>query len=93
MSRARRLHRKENRPSGEEAASSSVSHVVPRDELRRHPQACEKLPEALEPDDLRGHDSIDWRVSDDWPEHVPITSDEIEVVEGFLGQILDDLLK
>lgn len=32
------------------------------------------------------------RVTDDWPEIVPITLDEIGIIESFMRKILDDLL-
>jgi hypothetical protein len=42
---------------------------------------------------VREHDSIDWRVTDDWPEQVPTTLDEIETLEAFLRDAIDALLK
>lgn len=53
----------------------------------------ETLPERLACDDLQGRDSRAWQVSDDWPEFVPIAVDEVEVIEAFLRDALDDLLK
>ena len=32
------------------------------------------------------------RVSDDWPEHVPVTKAEIEVFERWFGDVFDELL-
>lgn len=33
-----------------------------------------------------------WRLETDWPEEVPVTTAEVEVVERFLGDLLDELL-
>jgi hypothetical protein len=32
-----------------------------------------------------------WRVTDDWPERVPVTAAEIDVFEAWFGDILDEL--
>lgn len=56
-------------------------------------QPCEKLPEPLALEDSQGHDSVDWGVTDDWPKQVPITSDEVEMIEAFLREAVADLLK
>jgi hypothetical protein len=34
---------------------------------------------------------IGWRVIDDWPRPVPITSEELDVFEAWFGDILDEL--
>jgi len=35
----------------------------------------------------------DWcpRVVDDWPEHIPITAAELDVIEAHFGRLLDEL--
>lgn len=33
-----------------------------------------------------------WRLETDWPEEVPVSRAEVEVVERFLGDLLDELL-
>ncbi len=35
----------------------------------------------------------DWhpRVADDWPEHIPITEAELDVIEAHFGHLLDEL--
>jgi hypothetical protein len=33
-----------------------------------------------------------WRVSDDWPDRVPVTEAELDVFEGHFGPLLDELL-
>jgi len=37
------------------------------------------------------HDLAGWRVVDDWPERVPVTPEEVDVFEAWLGDILDEL--
>ena len=37
-------------------------------------------------DDLSG-----WRVVDDWPEKVPVTPEEVDVVERWFGDILEEM--
>jgi hypothetical protein len=72
---------------------------VPR-QLRRHP--VRTRPDGL---DLYGyrdeaapkpgrppkHDLAGWRVVDDWPERVPVTSEELDVFEAWFGEVLDEL--
>jgi len=36
-------------------------------------------------------DLSDWRVTDDWPEEVPVTPEEVDVFEAWLGDILEEL--
>ncbi len=96
MLRSRAFHRKEttNLKSREaSAAASESSSAPPLEETYHFAQPCEKAPELLAPNDAEGHDSETWRVTDDWPEIVPITSDEVEVIEAFLRKAIDDLLK
>ena len=37
------------------------------------------------------HDLPTWTVTDDWPEHVPVTAAEVDVFEAWFGDILDEL--
>jgi hypothetical protein len=37
------------------------------------------------------HPLTGWRVLDDWPERVPVTSGELDILEAWLGDILDEL--
>ena len=37
------------------------------------------------------HDLQGWRVVDDWPERVPVTEVEVDVLEAWFGDILDEL--
>ena len=37
-------------------------------------------------------DPIEWTVTDDWPEDVPVTEAEIEVFEAWFGDLFDELL-
>ena len=34
---------------------------------------------------------IDWTVTDDWPEDVPVTEAEVDVFEAWFGDLLDEL--
>ena len=36
------------------------------------------------------HDVGDWTVTDDWPEHLPITGAELDVFEAWFGDIFDE---
>jgi hypothetical protein len=33
----------------------------------------------------------EWIVTDDWPEHVPVSEAEVEVFEAWFGELLDEL--
>jgi hypothetical protein len=35
--------------------------------------------------------SIDWTVTDDWPEDVPLTEAEVDVFEAWFGDLFDEL--
>ena len=37
------------------------------------------------------HDLSEWTVTDDWPEHVPVTQAEIDVFEAWFGDLFDEL--
>ena len=40
------------------------------------------------------HDDFSaWRVIDDWPVRVPVTSEEVDVFEAWFGDILDELFE
>ena len=66
--------------------------------LRQHkPSASEQLEALLgEPWPFLGrppkHDVASWRVSDDWPEKVPVTEAEITVFDAWFGDFFDELL-
>ena len=36
-------------------------------------------------------DLSDWRVIDDWPEKVPVTPEEVDVIERWFGDILEEM--
>jgi hypothetical protein len=36
-------------------------------------------------------DPIEWTVTDDWPEDVPVTEAEVEVFEAWFGDLFDEL--
>jgi hypothetical protein len=35
--------------------------------------------------------AIDWTVTDDWPEDVPVTEAEVDVFEAWFGDLFDEL--
>ena len=37
------------------------------------------------------HDLSTWTVTDDWPEHVPVTEAEVDVFEAWFGDLFDEL--
>jgi hypothetical protein len=37
------------------------------------------------------HDLSTWTVTDDWPEHVPVTEAEVDLFEAWFGDLLDKL--
>lgn len=37
------------------------------------------------------HDLSTWKITDDWPEHVPVTDAEVDVFEQWFGEFFDDL--
>ncbi len=37
------------------------------------------------------HDLSTWIITDDWPEHVPVTEAEVDVFEAWFGDIFDEL--
>lgn len=39
------------------------------------------------------HDVEGWTVMDDWPEHVPITDAELDVLEAWFGDLFDELFR
>jgi hypothetical protein len=39
----------------------------------------------------RKHHPETWTVTDDWPEKVPVTEAEIDLIEAWFGDILDEL--
>ncbi len=37
------------------------------------------------------HDLETWTITDDWPEHVPVTQAELDVFEAWFGDLFDEL--
>ena len=63
----------------------------------RAPSASEQLEALLgEPWPFPGrppkYDLSTWRVTDDWPEDIPVTEAEIDVFERWFGDVFDELL-
>lgn len=84
----------------QDTSSTSVPDRHPRS-TRRAGDAAGILPDDLydyytvEPDQREGPPPAaaakTWRVTDDWPERVPITEAEIEVFERWFGDLFDEL--
>lgn len=69
---------------------------MPRPQHQHEPTASEQLETLLgEPWPFAGrpprYDMANWRVSDDWPETVPVTDAEIAVFEAWFGDLFDEL--
>jgi len=72
----------------------------PQKSRRRHPTLS-----AAAPDDLHDYarrltrrarrvanvDPVEWTVTDDWPENVPVTEAEVDVFEAWFGDLFDEL--
>jgi hypothetical protein len=44
------------------------------------------------PDEQAPGDKLaNWRVIDDWPSHVPVTPEELDVFEAWFGDIIDEI--
>ncbi len=39
------------------------------------------------------HDVERWTVADDWPEHVPVAENELDVFEAWFGDLFDELFE
>lgn len=37
------------------------------------------------------HDLSDWTVTDDWPEHIPVSEAEVDLFERWFGDFFDEL--
>ena len=62
----------------------------------RPPTASEQLEKLLgHPWPFTGrppkHDLSTWTVTDDWPEHIPVTEAEVDVFESWFGDLFDEL--
>lgn len=71
-------------------------YSVARPSPERAPSASEQLETLLgKPWPFPGrppkHDLSTWRVTDDWPDPVPVTLGEVEVFERWFGDLFDEL--
>ena len=39
------------------------------------------------------YDLSTWNVTDDWPDRVPVTSDEVALFERWFGDLFDEMLR
>jgi hypothetical protein len=84
----------------EKAILSGVSFgdsgAMARLRKERPPTASEQLEALLgKPWPFAGrppkHDLSPWTVTDDWPEHIPVTEAEVDVFEQWFGDLFDEL--
>jgi hypothetical protein len=59
--------------------SAAVQPVRPKAPANRRNGSCDPA-------------ASQWTVVDNWPEAVPVTGDEIDVLETYLGNLLDEIL-
>ena len=95
MRQPRPFNPKKSASVGSEAASSASSLVgAPLSEIpHRDARVIRDAEQNLAPADSVEHDSKVAHVTDDWLSNVPITPDEVDVVEAFLRQEIDALLR
>ncbi|MFT0862204.1 hypothetical protein [Ancylobacter sp. G4_0304] len=60
---------------------------------RRDARVIRDAEQNLAPADSVEHDSKVVHVTDDWPSNVPITSEEVDVIEAFFRREIDALLR
>ena len=72
-------------------SSTSASRVIPENNL--HPSADGSRLRADRQQDAHKVTRHWPEVVDDFPEIVPVTQRELDVIETYLGSLLDDLLK
>jgi hypothetical protein len=78
MSRTRALSRKDRR--------GRASHGLLPDDLYIQIEPWPRIGRPAK------HNLETWRITDDWPEHVPVTDAEIDVFEAWFGDLFDNLL-
>jgi hypothetical protein len=69
---------------------------MPRSVLKPVPTASEQLEKLLGypwpfPGRPPKHDLSTWTVTDEWPEHIPVTEAEVDVFELWFGDLFDEL--
>lgn len=93
-----------SRPASPNEASSSVGCEASRSaantagtSLRNIPRlranSVRRAEQSLATVDSGGHDSPTVHVTDDWPPSVPITSEEVDVIEAFLRREINELMR
>jgi hypothetical protein len=70
--------------------------AMPRESTPRPPTASEQLEALLgAPWPFLGrppkHDLSTWTVADDWPDPIPVTEAEVDVLEAWFGDLFDEL--
>lgn len=93
MRQPRPFHPKKSASVGSEAASQTANSVGAS--LSKIHDACivQNSHQNLAPADSVEHDSKVVHVTDDWPSSVPITPEEVDVIEAFFKREIDALLR
>ncbi|WP_248304439.1 hypothetical protein [Breoghania sp. L-A4] len=83
-------------PTRDQADDDNGDEVSRSRRANRPPPASERLEELLGypwpfPGRPPRHDLSTWTVTDDWPDPIPITEDEMEVFERWFGDLFDEL--
>lgn len=55
------------------------------------PQQEAKAPQPPRRKRTPKHDLSTWTVTDDWPEKVPVTEEEVRIFESWFGDLFDEL--
>jgi hypothetical protein len=77
-------------------ASFGDSGAMARPRKEHSPTASEQLEVLLGypwpfPGRPPKHDLSTWTVTDEWPEHIPVTEAEMDVFEAWFGDLFDEL--
>ena len=69
---------------------------MPRPVIKSVPTVSEQLEKLLGypwpfPGRPLKHDLSTWTVTDNWPEHIPVTEPEVDVFEAWFGDLFDEL--
>lgn len=73
--------------------TATQTRSSPATTFRSEARAAQCAQLSLAPADSGEHDSEVVNVTDDWPSSVPITPDEVDVIEAFLRREIDVLLR
>jgi hypothetical protein len=81
-----------NKSSGDDRGRSDVSPddlCAPAFDLFDYDRPPSPAPRARR----TKHGLADWIVTDDWPEHIPVSEAEVDVFERWFGDFFDELFR